>query len=109
MASFLNRRAFAAVALAVGLSCLVVTGCEGSGSDSGCGAEESGERIELHNSGIGCEEANALVNVTANRNGPQKIKSGNEVWVCTYLPARYLPIRIRCIQGKRFFTLVDTD
>lgn len=109
MVSLSNCKAVAVIALAVGLSCLLVAGCGGSGSDAGCGVEERGERIDLHNSGIECEEASALVNVLPDTKRPQKVGSGKDVWVCTYMPERYQPIKIRCSQDKRFFTLVDTD
>ncbi len=98
-----------AIALAVGLGCMFVAGCGGSSRDAGCGTGEPGERIDLHNSGIQCEEANALINILPNIKRPQEVRSDSEVWMCTYLRARYLPVRIRCSQGKRFFTLVDTD
>jgi hypothetical protein len=98
-----------AIALAISLSGFPLAGCGGSDSDSACGAEEPGERIELHNSGIECDEASALVNVLPDITRPQKVGSGKDIWVCTYLPERYQPVKVRCSQGKRFFTLVDTD
>lgn len=104
----LSVRSFLSVAV-IGLICCVFAGCGSSGETGGCPTEEPGERIELHTSGLECEEASALVNVLPNTPRPQKVGSGADAWVCTYLPARYQPVKVRCNQGKRFFTLVDTD
>jgi len=106
---FSHCRAVAGIALAICLSGLLLAGCGGSDSGSGCAAEEPGERIELHNSGIECEEASALVNVLPDIKRPQKVGSGKDIWLCAYLPERYQPIKIRCSRGKRFFTLVESD
>lgn len=96
----------ARLAFGLCLAGLILAGCSGSGDTSGCGFSEQGERVDLRGSGIECGEANALLNVLLDIKRPQIVKSGQDRWVCVFLPENRLPVRARCHRGARSFTLL---
>ncbi len=68
-----------------------------------------GRTIELHNSGLSCQQAGAtLLVLAAGVEGPQVIEeAGGGEWVCR--ERRGSPGSIRCSQGKRFFRLESVE
>jgi hypothetical protein len=89
---------------------LAVAGC-GSGEDlsSGCSFGEPGESIDLENSQLTCEEANAMLNVLPAVRRPQMVGPPDNQWRCTYLPESELPRRIVCSQEKKRLASLDED
>ena len=69
--------------------------------------EPPGWTIELHNSGISCQQAGATLVLRAEgMKGPQVVResSGGE-WTCRNLATANRPELLKCTQGKRFYTL----
>lgn len=64
-------------------------------------------RVNLHSSGISCQEAVGMFLVLAGGvSGPQKIDGGpGPAWVCWDLPSSKLPLEVRCEQERRYFTV----
>lgn len=70
-----------------------------------------GMTIELHNSGISCQQAGATVLLrAAGMEGPQVVreKDGGS-WICRDISAPGRPELLKCTQGKRFYTISSVE
>jgi hypothetical protein len=65
------------------------------------------DQVRLHNSGVTCQEAVAMIYVLAGgAKRPQRITGGpGPAWYCLDLPSSRLPLEIRCHQGQQYFTV----
>lgn len=72
--------------------------------------EPPGWTIELHNSGISCQQAGAtLVLRASGTQGPQVVRErGGGEWVCRDVSGPGRSELLKCSQGKRFYTLEST-
>lgn len=102
----------AGVALALG-----VAACGGSGS-SGLDPRRAiakkmlcdppGMTLDLHNSGIPCEQAGGILLILSSGvKGPQTVRGDDEIWTCRQLSGARGGVT-RCSNGKRFFTAERT-
>jgi len=85
---------------------LGLAGCsDGQSSEAGgCRDVESGDRLQLQNSGLTCDEALAIYYLLASDSKrTREIKGGGDVWSCRGFPESQSGIRFRCEMGKRHF------
>jgi hypothetical protein len=70
----------------------------------GCRDWESGDRIQLQNSGLTCDEALGIYYLlSTDSRRMQEIKGGGEVWSCRGFPGSQSGILLRCEMGRRHF------
>jgi len=106
-----SRVATGVVLLAACLSVLVM--CVGYRSSAAAGERrtaqcivpETRERIFLHDSGLRCSEARAILYVLPAVGGMHKVNSPNGTWLCFDFGKSKLPLAVRCHQGQKFFTI----
>lgn len=90
---------------------LGLAGCsDGQTSQAGeCRDGESGDRLQLQNSGLTCEEALAIYYLLPSE-GRQthEIRGRGAVWSCRGFPESQSGIRFRCEMGKRHFLVRES-
>ncbi len=70
-------------------------------------AEGAYDQVKLHNSGVSCQKAVAMIYVLAGAiKRPQRVTASHgPPWLCLNLSPAKLPLKIRCHQGGRYFTV----
>lgn len=85
---------------------LGLVGCsDGQSSQAGgCRDAELGDRLQLQNSGLTCDEALAIYYLLpSDSRRVRKISGSGAVWSCRGFPESQSGIRFRCEMGKRHF------
>lgn len=92
----------------------VLLGLSGCSDDQlskagGCRDDESGDRIQLQNSGLTCDEALAIYYLLPSESRQtQEVKGGGDVWSCRGFPESRSGLRFRCVMGKRHFLVRES-
>jgi len=92
------------------MAAVMLAGCGSSASQSGlsasCAVAEIGAQIKLHNSGLSCVDAEAMVYLmTWESTGLEEIKGAGGAWRCKSPSTPEGMFHKRCHQGKRYFTV----
>lgn len=91
---------------------LGLAGCsDGQSSQAGgCQDWETGDRIQLQNSGLTCDEALAIYYLLPSESRQtQEVKGGGDVWSCRGFPGSQAGIRYRCAMGKQHFLVRESS
>lgn len=93
---------------------LMLAGCsDGELSRAGgCLDWESGDRVQLQNSGLTCEEALGIYYLLPSESRQtQEIKEagGGNVWSCRGFPESQSGPRFKCEMGKRHFLVMESS
>ncbi len=107
------KRGARAIGSLVALCVLLgLAGCSDGQSPQagGCRDWEIGDRIQLQNSGLTCEEALGIYYLlSSDGRRPQEIEGGGEVWSCRGYPGSRSGIRFRCEMGQRHFLVREAE
>lgn len=113
----MNRPIMPAVrAMASMIALFVLVGLAGCADNrstqaGGCRDSESGDQLELANSGLTCDEALAIYYLlpSGSSRRVQEIRGSGSVWQCRGVPGSTSGVRFRCEMGKRQFVVRESS